>query len=131
VANKYGVSRPALYHSSALAEQSVLDALAEKPGPKKKSPFQELAQENMSLQNRVGELSLIIDKLSHQSQMGVSTSPSEQGPRPCKCPACGCERVWKNDSWPVKEGRQQRFVCSNCHQVLYIMVKKTPSPDGG
>ncbi|MDA8334013.1 MAG: transposase [Peptococcaceae bacterium] len=130
VAKKYGVSRPALYHWSDLAKQSVLDALAEKPGPKKKSPFQELAQESISLHKRVEELSIIIERLSQQPQMGVSTSPNEQSPRPGKCPACGCERVWKNGSWPVKEGRQNRFVCSNCHRVLYIMVKKTPSPDG-
>jgi hypothetical protein len=28
----------------------------------------------------------------------------------------------------LKGGRQQRFMCGNCHQVLY--VKKTPSPAG-
>ena len=128
VAEKYGISRPALYHWSALVERTILAVLTEKPGPKKRSPLQVLEQENQSLQKRIEDLSLIITRLSQQGQMPASTSSSQQSSRPAKCPSCGSERIWKNGSWPLKGGRQQRFMCGNCHQVLY--VKKTPSPAG-
>lgn len=123
---QFNVDRDSIHIWINKAEAAVQEALAsKKPGPKK-DELNQLVKRNTELESLNKQLQIQLKELSRNSQFDVGVTRSKLELRPSACPSCGCDVIWKNGSYPTKEGHVQRFRCSSCGTKIFMEVKKTP-----
>jgi len=113
-ANKFGVSRNAIYEWVRIAECNLEQAfLASTPGKRTAT----LAEQNAKLQAQLND---VLDKYHMISQ---SPSPSMSLSR---CPRCHGTKLLRNGRVRSKrDGLLQRLWCRACNVSVYVDLKKT------
>jgi transposase-like protein len=114
-AEKFKVSRNAIYDWVQIAEQNLETAFAAStPGKKALS----LADHNRKLQSQLKE---VLDAY-HKS----SPSPAATPPAPASCPRCSSTALVRNGRIRSKRhGLLQRLWCRACNVSVYLDLKKT------
>ncbi|MBE0477661.1 helix-turn-helix domain-containing protein [Candidatus Aerophobetes bacterium] len=137
VAHECGVSRQVIYAWKRRAEGALSRALKEKRrGPRTQDSPQN--QETEQRQRRTEEFSHSLEKTqegkenSYLSRAFNIPQPGDNGKTPERCPACGCEKVYKNGTYIKKnqdngQGKHnelkrmqvvQRYICAWCKNSL-------------
>lgn len=118
-ADKYGISRNAVYDWTKLAEQTIQEAF-QKTTPGRHTVS--LEEENKHLRSQIQELLDIYHKLSQDR-----TSEPIIEPMMVECPDCHSDEICKNGKVYTRiHGLRQRFLCKRCSLSVYVEVKKNP-----
>jgi transposase-like protein len=118
-ADKYGVSRNAVYDWTKLAEQAIQKAF-QKTTPGRRTIS--LEEENKHLRSQIQELLNIYHELSQDR-----SSESIIEPMIAECPTCHSSEVCKNGKvYTKRDGLRQRFLCRRCLFSVYVEIKKKP-----
>lgn len=118
IARKYDVSRDSVYTWKNIALDSMENALQ----TYQTDEVDQLKSKLAKLEDEYQKLSEEYEELSQQTQLTVSTTPSQEV-RPSQCPDCASENIIKNGSYETKAGVKQRFRCKDCNKRIFIVKK--------
>ena len=114
-AEKFGVSRNAIYDWVRIAERTLETAFVGST-PGKKAPS--LADQNLKLQSQLKEVLYVYHK-SSPSSVPLSAVPA-------RCPRCSSTALLRNGRIPSKRhGLLQRLCCRAGNVSVYLDLKKT------
>ncbi len=134
-ARKYGVHRDSLREWTKRAKKVIKEVLEpDKRGPKFKEPrvdpnLKKIEKLNELLERREVQIKELEGLLERYQERG-----KEKEPRPKECKRCGCQKIYKNGTYPVKQKRFfdilrareekeiiiQQFICACCGEPVHL-----------